>query len=187
MSGSRIGHDNLPRTRAPSLRNREGCGFATIADAGGLAISGQFLLHASAVHRIWEHERPLATLRLALWFGVLAGLGEVGLLVVRRYFLHRFIFVGTDAIWMAPFTDAILFLAIGVVLIALRAVFPRRIPLPPVPIFAALATFTLLLMYEPLSDPRPRSSPSVLEQSCSARRVAAPLDSTRSSAEPCQP
>ena len=33
-------------------------------------------LHASAVHSLWEHERPLATFRLALWFGVLAGLGE---------------------------------------------------------------------------------------------------------------
>ena len=111
-------------------------------------------MHASVpVHRTWEHERPLATLRLALWFGLLAGLGEVGLLAVRKYVLHRFIFVGTDAIWMAPLTDAILFLAVGVVLIALGAVLPRRIPLSPVPIFAALAAFTLLLMYEPLYRP----------------------------------
>ena len=38
-------------------------------------------------------EGSLATLRLALWFGLLAGFGELALLAVRKYVLHRFLLV----------------------------------------------------------------------------------------------
>jgi arylsulfatase A-like enzyme len=99
------------------------------------------------------HEAPLATLRLALWFGLLAGLGEVALLSVRKYFLHRFIGVSKEAVWMAPLADGVLFVLVGILLIGLRAVLPSRVRLPPVLIFAALAAFTLLLMYKPLYRP----------------------------------
>jgi len=100
-----------------------------------------------------RHERPLATLRLALWFGLLAGLGEVALLALRKYVLHRFILVSKDAVWMAPVADGILFVLAGILLLGLRAVLPRRVRLPPVLVFAALAAFTLLLMYQPLYRP----------------------------------
>ena len=98
-------------------------------------------------------EGSLATLRLALWFGLLAGLGELALLAVRKYVLHRFLLVSKDAVWMAPVADGTLFVLVAILLIGLRAVLPRRVRLPSVLIFAALAAFTLLLMYQPLYGP----------------------------------
>lgn len=96
-------------------------------------------------------ERPGAVLWLALWFGLGTGVAEVVLLGVRKFLLHRFLFLSVDAVWMAPLADAILFLIVGLGLIVLRLLLPRRIPLPPVLFFTAMGTFTLLLMYGPLS------------------------------------
>jgi len=105
------------------------------------------------VHPTAADEGPLATLRLALWFGLLAGLGEIALLAVRKYVLHRLIFVSKNAMWMAPLADVVVFVLAGILLIGLRAVLPSRLRPPPVLVFAALAAFTLLLMYQPLYRP----------------------------------
>lgn len=96
-------------------------------------------------------DRPLHVLRLALWFGLLTGIGEVTLLAIRKYVLHRFLFVSMDSIWMAPLADAVLFLIAGSLLILVRALLPRRLAPSPVLVFTTLAAFTILLMYGPLS------------------------------------
>ena len=99
---------------------------------------------------IHANEPPLATLRLALWFGLLTGIGEVVLIAARKYVLHHLVFFGNEVVWMAPLADAILFVVAGIALIGLRAVLPGRLRPPAVLVFAALAAFTLLLMYGPL-------------------------------------
>jgi arylsulfatase A-like enzyme len=88
---------------------------------------------------------------LALWFGLGTGIAEVTLMAIRKFALHRFLFLSTDAVWMAPVADTILFVLAGLGLLLLRVILPRRLPLPPVLLFGALTTFTLLLMYGPLS------------------------------------
>jgi arylsulfatase A-like enzyme len=92
-----------------------------------------------------------AVLVQALWFGLLTGLSEAGLLAVKRYVLHRFVRVGPDIAWMAPLADALAFLAIGFVLIAAARVW-KPIGRPQVTTFvlAFFAFFSLLLMYYPL-------------------------------------
>ena len=99
---------------------------------------------------IHANEPPLATLRLALWFGLLTGIGEVVLIAARKYVLHHLVFFGNEVVWMAPLADAILFVVAGIAPIGLRAVLPGRLRPPAVLVFAALAAFTLLLMYGPL-------------------------------------
>ncbi len=94
---------------------------------------------------------PLQVLRLAAWFGLLTGLGEVALLAIRKYLLHRFLFASMDSIWMAPLADTLLFLGAGGLLLLVRAVLPRRLTPSPVLVFTALSAFTILLMYGPLS------------------------------------
>lgn len=94
---------------------------------------------------------PLNVLRLALWFGLLTGIGEVLLLAIRKYVLHRFLFVSMDSVWMTPLANVILFLAAGVLLIVLRAILPGKLKPSPVLVFTTLAAFTILLMYGPLS------------------------------------
>ena len=96
-------------------------------------------------------ERPAAVVWLALWFGLGTGIAEVILMAIRKFALHRFLFLSTDAVWMAPVADMILFAIAGLGLLLLRVILPRRIPLPPVLLFGALTTFTLLLTYGPLS------------------------------------
>lgn len=96
-------------------------------------------------------ERPGSVVWLALWFGLATGIAEVTLMAIRKFALHRFLFLSTDAVWMAPVADVILFVIAGLGLILLRLMLPRRIPLSPVVLFGALATFTLLLMFGPLS------------------------------------
>lgn len=87
----------------------------------------------------------------ALWFGLATGIAEVGLLAVRKYLLHRFLFVSMDAVWMAPAADAVLFLAAGILLWVINRVLPSRWRIAPAGVFTALGVFTLLLMYGPLS------------------------------------
>ena len=104
-------------------------------------------------HPTAADEGPLATLRFALSFGLLAGVGEIALLAVKKYVLHRLILADKEAVSMAPLADAILFVFAGILLIGLRAVVPKRLRPPTVLVFAALAVFTLLLMYQPLYRP----------------------------------
>jgi arylsulfatase A-like enzyme len=94
----------------------------------------------------------LNVLRLALWFGLLTGIGEVILLAIRKYALDRFLFVSMDSVWMTPLANAMLFLAAGAVLLVIRPLLPRRLAASlPVMVFTALSAFTILLMYGPLS------------------------------------
>ncbi len=52
-------------------------------------------------------------LLLAVWFGILTGFAELLVLAVEKWFHHRFIFVGHDAVWMTPLSAAGFFAAAG--------------------------------------------------------------------------
>ncbi len=98
-------------------------------------------------------EAPRSVLRLAVWFGLATGIGEVAQIALRKLLLNRIVFAGPDVVWMAPVADTLLFVAAGLLLVALRAVLPRRIPLPPVLFLAALAVFASLVFIEALWRP----------------------------------
>ncbi|HSE46889.1 MAG TPA: sulfatase, partial [Gemmatimonadales bacterium] len=88
---------------------------------------------------------------MALWFGLATGLGEVMLLGLRRYVLHRFLFLGQDVVWMAPVTDTLCFLAVGLLLALAQRQWPEWFTAPVAAgVLAGLSMFALLLMYGPL-------------------------------------
>ncbi len=90
-------------------------------------------------------------LQLAAWFGLLTGFGELALLGIRRFLLHRFLFVGRDIIWMVPVADAVLFVVLGVGFLLLRRATSGRVtPVHLAGFLTALGCFTLLLHYGPL-------------------------------------
>jgi arylsulfatase A-like enzyme len=68
-----------------------------------------------------------ALLRIALAAGLLTGLGESGLLFVKRFLRSRFITVGEHTFWMAPIADALLFILVAAVfLLVTRRIAPER-------------------------------------------------------------
>lgn len=93
----------------------------------------------------------LAVLLVAAWLGLLAGFGEVALLGIRRYVLHRFLFVGQDIVWAVPVADAVLFVILAVVFLVLRRIAPGRIRLVHlVGLLTAVGCFAWFLHYGPL-------------------------------------
>jgi arylsulfatase A-like enzyme len=98
-------------------------------------------------------DSPSSILLLSLWFGLLTGLGEVGMMGIRKYVLHRFLFLSMDSVWMAPLADVVLFLLAGSVLAILRRIVPAKIRVPAVAILSGLSVFALLLTYGPLWKP----------------------------------
>jgi arylsulfatase A-like enzyme len=51
--------------------------------------------------------RPGDLTRVALWCGLLTGLGEATLMEVERLVRHKFLFLSPDFLWMTPLADAL--------------------------------------------------------------------------------
>jgi arylsulfatase A-like enzyme len=71
--------------------------------------------------------RSAVLLKLALAAGLMTGLGETALLLIKRFLRDRFITVGEHAFWMAPLADALLFVLIAAIFLAMtRRLAPAR-------------------------------------------------------------
>lgn len=57
--------------------------------------------------------------RLALWLGLVTGLGELGYLGLRKFVRHLFVFASADVLWMTPLATALLFLLVTALLLPL--------------------------------------------------------------------
>jgi arylsulfatase A-like enzyme len=96
-----------------------------------------------------ELNRTGFIIRLIALLGLTAGLGEVALFAAQKYILHLFIFVGRDVVWMAPLSELILFLVLGMLFLLARRIFPRFSWVTALTIFASLTVMALLWMYTP--------------------------------------
>jgi arylsulfatase A-like enzyme len=97
-----------------------------------------------------QHSTPRAdpgVIALALWFGIVGGLGEVVVHAGRRFIRHRFVFVSDDAVWMAPLAIFLLLLLIGVVLVGIQRLRHRPATRALVPGFLFLTGAGVLLSY----------------------------------------
>lgn len=95
--------------------------------------------------------RPAGLLLLAVWFGLLTGFGELGLLAAKKLVMRRFISLSRDVLWMAPLADVVLFAVPGLALAALAAWRPEAVSLRvALFIYAFLAFLSWFLMYPPL-------------------------------------
>lgn len=54
-------------------------------------------------------------LRLAVWFGLLTGFGELGCLGVQKFLLHQLIYFGWHSVWMSPLANLCVFVIAGLV------------------------------------------------------------------------
>jgi arylsulfatase A-like enzyme len=72
-----------------------------------------------------EPFRYSAALRLAAWFGLIAGFCEVLCLGVQKFLLRQQIYFGPHVIWMSPLANLCLFLLIGLLLGAFKIGSPR--------------------------------------------------------------
>jgi len=98
-------------------------------------------------------ERSNGILILAIWFGLLTGLGEAVLLGIQKFRMGQVIRFGPNIVWMAPFADAVLFLIVGSIIILIGRLSGRlskglnRLALG---ILAFLAFLSGFYMYYPL-------------------------------------
>ena len=96
-----------------------------------------------------ELHRAGFVLRLIALLGLVAGLAEVGLFAAQKFILHLFIFVGRDVVWMAPLAELMLFLALGILFLLVRRLFPRLTWVSALTFFGSLAVMAMLWMYTP--------------------------------------
>jgi hypothetical protein len=94
---------------------------------------------------------PSQALILAAWFGMLTGIGEVILLGIKKYMMHRFILLGTQVIWMNPLADIGIFLLLTLPLAVINWMKPGTVSLRALIILLSFLTFlSIALMYTPL-------------------------------------
>jgi arylsulfatase A-like enzyme len=94
---------------------------------------------------------PPGVLAQALWFGLLTGLAEAGLVGIKRFALGRVVRTGPDVAWMSPVADALAFVLVGLALAALARIWkPIASRSISTAVLAFLAFLSVLLMYYPL-------------------------------------
>jgi len=72
-------------------------------------------------------KKPVSLLALAIWFGLLGGVGEILFLAVDKYLLHRITHRFETLIWMIPLAYVLWGVAAGLILIVLHRWWPKRI------------------------------------------------------------
>jgi arylsulfatase A-like enzyme len=72
---------------------------------------------------------PLRVLLLAVWFGLLAGLGEMSILTIAKFFLNRYTHQGPQVVWTAPMADVLIFAIPGLILSFLVWRWPKFVSL----------------------------------------------------------
>jgi arylsulfatase A-like enzyme len=91
----------------------------------------------------------LDLLRTAIGFGLLAGAGEVIAQTIRQRLMDRTLFLGPDYIWQLPVADAVIFLAVGLLLLLVSVLWPAlRSPRVVIAVAGGLAALSMLLLTE---------------------------------------
>jgi arylsulfatase A-like enzyme len=95
--------------------------------------------------------RPLETLTLAAWFGLLAGMGEAIVLAFRKFVLHHSLLHNLDMLWTGPIASMVLLSCLGILFLLLSRLLPRLITWRfIVCVLAALAFLPALLALDQL-------------------------------------
>jgi arylsulfatase A-like enzyme len=84
---------------------------------------------------------------MGVWFGIITGLGEVSILVFRKFYQRQIIFHGLDVAWMAPVSDAILFGMLGLLFAVVARGWPQlNLGTKSIFVFLCLGFVSVLLM-----------------------------------------
>ena len=88
-------------------------------------------------------ERPIDFLLLAIWLGVISGLGEAAILAYK----HVWLFFGPQIVWRAPLANACIFAIPGLVLFFLAWCWPRFVSLAKAGfIFTFLGSLSIVML-----------------------------------------
>ena len=72
---------------------------------------------------ISQNSKPLSIPMLSIWFGLIAGYGEIFLLLFRKFYQHKIIFLSHHFPWLVLLGDLLIF---GVIGLLLFVIFRRR-------------------------------------------------------------
>ncbi len=96
-------------------------------------------------------DRPGDFILLAIWFGLVTGLAEVAYLGASKFFLHKYLHIGFDVVWMTPLAEALLFAVPGLMMYLLASLRPGLAKLRlAVFLYTFLGCLALLLMISSL-------------------------------------
>ncbi len=110
-------------------------------------------LNAEQQVQVAVRERPADYLLFGIWFGLLGGVAEVVVLALSKIFLHRYLHIGIDTIWMTPLADVILFSVLGGVLSLTAIRVPHLVSLRLVVfVYTFLGLLSLLFMFSWLEN-----------------------------------
>jgi arylsulfatase A-like enzyme len=70
---------------------------------------------------------PKDVVLLAAWLGLVAGTVECLLLAVTRFWLHRRIHLGPDLVWMSPAAEALVLVALGLLVVGAGRLWPKLV------------------------------------------------------------
>jgi hypothetical protein len=91
---------------------------------------------------------PLSVIIYAIWFGLLAGFGEAAIFVIRKFIRHTLLGLPLHVVWMAPLTDMILFVLMGLFVILLSLLWIKfRSFQSIILIFSFLTLLSVILAY----------------------------------------
>lgn len=97
--------------------------------------------------------QPVAILLIAVWFGLLAGLGEISTAAVAKFFLHRFTHLNPHIAWMTPSADAIIFAIPGLIFLLVIWRWPKTTSLRlAIFVFGFLGSLSVLFRVTWLQD-----------------------------------
>jgi arylsulfatase A-like enzyme len=93
--------------------------------------------------------QPATYLLLAMWFGLVIGLGEAAAMVLKTFCLHTDLWFNPDLIWMAPLADVCILTIPGLILAFVAWRWPEFVSLRIATLVLAFAGFRSVLLLFP--------------------------------------
>lgn len=96
-----------------------------------------------------KNKKPITVGKITLWFGLLFGYLEVGVLSIQQQLMGEYIFRSRDYLWMTPLANVLLFMLPGLLMVFVAVWVPRFVPIPGLVFFDSfLGAIGLFLLVE---------------------------------------
>ena len=107
------------------------------------------MIKSDKQYPLTDQTSRVGILIIALWFGLVTGLGEVFIRTFQKFVLGEFIYLSPHVTWMAPLADTLLFVFAGGILLLITRRWPKLVSLRIATFVFAVMTFLGPLLWYP--------------------------------------